>query len=94
MFSPQSRRALGKAADQGLNIAVAINTKGLESDSIMMTPALADFDLSDHRPLDAPGTLGALKRKGSNKAERASEGYNSFFITAENQAQAYKLLGV
>jgi hypothetical protein len=34
--------------------------------------------------LDAQGTIGALKRKGSNKQERAQEGAQSFFVTRDN----------
>jgi len=87
MYSSQSKAALGKAVKRGYNIAVAFNTKGLASDNVEIPVTLADYDSSDLRPLDAPSTIGALKRKGSNKAERAAEGYASFFVTAANVAE-------
>lgn len=94
MYSVQSKRALRKAAERGYNIAVAFNTKGLASDNITVPEGLADFDTSDLRPLDAAGTIGALKRKGSNKAERAGEGYASFFVTADNVAEFNNIIAV
>lgn len=87
MYSPQSKRALSKAVERGYNVAVAFNTKGLASDNIDVPAWLADFDKSDLRPLDAPSSIGALKRKGSNKDERAREGAQSFFVTADNVAE-------
>lgn len=93
MYSAQSRAALGKALARGYNTAVAVNSKLIASDS----PALAavhstmvDFDKTDLRPLDDVGSVGVLKRKGSNKAARARENANtdSFFITSAN-AQSF-----
>ena len=84
MYSPASRSALAKAVIRHHNIAVAFNTKGLDSDNIAIPATLADFDSSDLRPLDVPGAIGALKRKGSTKAQRALEGASSFFVTAAN----------
>ena len=88
MYSVASKRALGKAVSRGYNVAVAFNTKGLKSDTILIPlEQLADFDKTDLRPLDPKGSIGALKRKGSNKQERAQEGYKSFFVTKENHTE-------
>ena len=94
MYSPSSRSALGKAVQAHMNIAVAFNTKGLESDDVYIPFGMASFDESDLRPLDVAGTLGALKRKGSNKAERALEGVDSFFVTASNIADFRNIIAV
>lgn len=84
MYSVQSKAALKKAVQSRYKIAVAYNTKGLQSDNIQVPSDAVSFDTTDLRPLDASGTIGILKRKGSNKAQRASEGYQSFFVTAQN----------
>ena len=84
MYSTGSKAALRKAVLRGYNIAVAFNTKGLDSDNVHVPAQLASFDTTDLRPLDAQGTIGALKRKGSNKQERAQEGAQSFFVTRDN----------
>ena len=86
MYSLQSRAALSKAVQRGHNVAVAFNTKGLASDNVAIPDTLADFDATDLRPFDAPSSIGALSRKGSSKAERALEGAQSFFVTADNVA--------
>ena len=87
MYSKQSKAALAKAVARNHTIAVAYNTKLIASDNITIPKHLADFDDSDLRPLDSAGTIGALKRKGSNKLERAAEGYKSFFVTAHNHVE-------
>ena len=87
MYSEQSKAALRKAAQRHYHIAVAFNTKGLDSDDVQIPEGLADFDSTDLRPLDAQGSVGALKRKGSNKAERARETGKSFFVTSHNVAE-------
>lgn len=84
MYSVQSKAALKKAVQSRYKIAVAYNTKGLQSDNIQVPNDAVSFDTTDLRPLDASGTIGVLKRKGSNKVQRASEGYQSFFVTADN----------
>jgi len=85
MFSEQSRAALGKAVSRGYHIAVAFNTKGLASDNVSIPAGLVSFDDTDLRPLDpVQGGIGYLKRKGSNKGQRAAEGAQSFFVTAAN----------
>lgn len=94
MYSPQSKASLRKAVSRGYNIAVAFNTKGLASDNVAIPDGLADFDKSDLRPLDATGSIGALLRKGSNKAERAAEGSQSFFVTAANVAEFNDIIAV
>jgi hypothetical protein len=87
MYSEQSKRAMGKAVSRGYNVAVAYNTKGLASDNILIPVTMVDFDETDLRPLDKQGAIGALKRKGSNKAQRALETGKSFFVTADNVAE-------
>jgi len=84
MYSTQSKAALRKAVERGHNIAVAFNTKGLDSDNVYIPWGMASFDTTDLRPLDIDGTIGYLKRKGSNKAQRATEGSQSFFVTRHN----------
>ena len=84
MYSKQSMAAFRKAVARQYNIAVAFNTKGLQSDDVYIPTEMASFDDTDLRPLDAQGTIGYLKRKGSNKAERAQEGAQSFFVTSAN----------
>lgn len=87
MYSVQSKAALKKAVKARYKIAVAYNTKGLQSDNIQVPSDAVSFDTTDLRPLDSSGTIGVLKRKGSNKVQRASEGYQSFFVTADNVAE-------
>jgi hypothetical protein len=87
MYSTASKKALGKAVVRGHKIAVAFNTKGLKSDNVAVPEGLVSFDKTDLRPLDAPGSIGYLYRKGSNKAQRAAEGAQSFFVTADNVAE-------
>jgi hypothetical protein len=92
MYSKQSKAALRKAVQRRYNIAVAFNTKGLASDDVYIPYGMASFDTTDLRPLDAPGTIGALKRKGSNKAERAAEGAQSFFVTRHNAQEFLSII--
>ena len=87
MFSVQSRAALKKAVLRQHKIAVAFNTKGLVSDNVSAPSGLVSFDDTDLRPLDAPSSIGYLKRKGSNKVQRAQEGERSFFVTKENLSE-------
>jgi hypothetical protein len=83
MYSDQSRSALRKAVQRGHNIAVAYNTRGLDGE-LARPLHLEDFDETDLRPLDAPGSIGTLSRKGSSRALRALEGDQSFFVTEHN----------
>ena len=95
MYSTQSKRALSKAVARGYHIAVAFNTKGLASDNVTIPDTLADFDETDLRPLDkVQGVIGALKRKGSNKIERALEGSQSFFVTQANMPEFADIIAV
>ena len=87
MYSAQSKAALRKAVLRGHNIAVAYNTKHIASDNITIPAHMTDFDSTDLRPLDKVGSIGALKRKGSNKQQRAQEGAQSFFVTQANMAE-------
>ena len=87
MYSVQSKAALKKAVRARYKIAVAYNTKGLKSDNIQVPVNAVSFDTTDLRPLDSSGTLGVLKRKGSNKVQRANEGYQSFFVTSQNAVE-------
>jgi hypothetical protein len=92
MYSKQSKAALRKAVERGYHIAVPFNTKGLSSDNIDIPTWLLNFDETDLRPLDPQGRIGALSRKGSNKAERAQETGKSFFVTAQNKAEFIRLI--
>ena len=94
MYSVQSKAALKKAVQSRYKIAVAYNTKGLQSDNIQVPNDAVSFDTTDLRPLDASGTIGILKRKGSNKTQRASEGYQSFFVTADNVAEFNNIIAI
>jgi len=94
MYTKASKSALSKAVKQGYNVAVAYNTKGLSSDNIAIPNSLADFDKSDLRPLDSKGAIGALKRKGSNKAQRAAENYKSFFVTKDNEKEFNNIIAM
>lgn len=86
MRTEKTRSMLGDAVRNGERVAMAFNTKGLKSDALSIPTGLADFDATDLRHMDPKGIVGALKRKGSNKAERAAdnEEANSFFVTAAN----------
>jgi hypothetical protein len=96
MYSQQSRRSLERALERRYPVAMAVNTKGLASDSPALNDLIAsssdtgyfrNYDATDLRHLDAaPGTIGLLKRKGSSKLDRAAENQlsASFFITREN----------
>jgi len=85
MYSTQSKAALSKAVAARFRIAVAFNTKGLKDDALAMPVGLVSFDTTDLRHLDGK-VVGTLTRKGSNKAERATDNLKSasFFVTAAN----------
>jgi hypothetical protein len=88
MYSKQSRAALRKAVTAGHRIAMAFNTKLIESDRLTIPDSLANFDKTDLRHLDGR-VIGALTRKGSNKKQRAYDDAqsNSFFVTSANLKQ-------
>jgi hypothetical protein len=95
MFSVASKLALGKAIEARYNTVVAFNTKGLTGESVALGDAMAglyNMDNTDLRPLDPKGALGALKRKGSSRATRATEGYSSFFVTSENLSEFTQII--
>ncbi len=85
MYSTQSKAALSKAVAARFRIAVAFNTKGLKDDGLSLPVGLVSFDTTDLRHLDGK-VVGTLTRKGSNKAERATDNLKSasFFVTAAN----------
>ena len=91
MYSDYSRKELTKAVDAGLNIALAFNTKGTKKDTLEIPTKLygknlVDFDITDVRFKDKKGSIGFLKRKGSNVNERLMDNkkVNNFFITESN----------
>ena len=91
MYSDYSRKELKKAVDAGLNIALAFNTKGTKKDTLripkkLFNKKLIDFDITDVRFKDKKGSIGFLKRKGSNVNERLTDNkkVNNFFITESN----------
>ena len=85
MFSAASKISLRKAVLRKYRIAVAYNTKGLKDDALPINVKLASFDDTDLRHLDL-NVVGMLKRKGSNKLQRAVENTKSesFFVTTAN----------
>jgi len=93
MFSKQSRNCLQVAVRRNYRIAVAFNTKGLTDDALSLDRSLQSFDDTDLRHLDS-NVIGVLKRKGSNKAERARDNLknSSFFVTATNKQEFYKII--
>ena len=86
MNSRQSRAALRKAIAAGFNIAFAFNTKNIARDALKIPAGFVDFDSTDLRFLDRPGSIGALTSKGTNAAHRAAldTRADSFFITSAN----------
>ena len=92
MYSNQSKQALKKALSAQFNTVVAYNTKGIKSDNVVRPVGLVDMDKTDLRPLDPKGSLGTLSRKGSNKIQRAQEGYASFFITKANIGEFHDII--
>ena len=91
MYSDYSRKELTKAVDAGLNIALAFNTKGTKKDTLripkkLFNKKLVDFDITDVRFKDKKGSIGYLKRKGSNVNDRLIDNkkVNNFFITESN----------
>ena len=95
MYSTQSRAALKKAVKSGYRIAVAFNTKNIASDTLQVSSSMASFDKTDLRHLDG-NVIGSLTRKGSNKADRATEdkNENSFFITTANLKQFNNIIAI
>ena len=85
MYSERSRSDLRRAVLRGDRVAVAFNTKGLDSDTLT-TGSHYSFDTTDLRHMDPRGIVGSLTRKGSNKAQRAVEDLqaDSFFVTSAN----------
>ena len=91
MYSDYSRKELTKAVNSGLNIALAFNTKGTKKDTLripkkLFNKKLVDFDVTDVRFKDKKGSIGYLKRKGSNVNDRLIDNkkVNNFFITESN----------
>lgn len=95
MYSKQSRAALRKAVKAGHRIAMAFNTKLIASDALTIPDNLANFDKTDLRHLDGK-VIGALTRKGSNKAQRAIDNslVDSFFVTHSNLKQFNDIIAV
>jgi len=85
MYSDRSRADLRRAVLRGDRVAVAFNTKGIDSDTLT-TGRHYSFDTTDLRHMDPRGIVGSLTRKGSNKAQRAAEDLQtaSFFVTSAN----------
>ena len=91
MYSDYSRKELTKAVNSGLNIALAFNTKGTKKVTLripkkLFNKKLVDFDVTDVRFKDKKGSIGYLKRKGSNVNDRLIDNkkVNNFFITESN----------
>lgn len=95
MFSVQSKAALRKAVSANYRIAMAFNTKGLKDDDLQLRYDLKSFDTTDLRHLD-DNVIGTLKRKGSNKQERALENTkaDSFFVTSANLREFNDIIAI
>jgi len=85
MYTKQSKNALRKAVQRKHRIAMAFNTKSLKDDELQLPADMLSFDMTDLRHLDN-NSVGYLKRKGSNKAQRHQENkvFDSFFVTLAN----------
>jgi len=96
MYSEQSKNALRKAVQRKHRIAISFNTKESKKDTFSIPTHLKSFDDTDLRHLDANGTIGALKRKGSSIAERIIENSkkDSFFVTQSNLDQFNDIIAV
>ena len=91
MFSQYSRKELRLAIDAGLNVALAFNTKESKKDTLkipkkLFNKTLVNFDETDVRFKDKAGSIGYLKRKGSNINQRLQDNkeINNFFVTEAN----------
>ena len=92
MFSQYSRKELKQAIDEGLNVAIAFNTKESKKDTLKIpkqlfnNKPLISFDDTDVRFKDKQGSIGYLKRKGSNIQQRLNDNkkFNNFFVTESN----------
>ena len=85
MYSDRSRSDLRLAVLRGDRVAMAFNTKNIQSDTLT-TGGHYSFDVTDLRHMDPIGIVGSLTSKGSSKARRAAEDLqaNSFFVTSAN----------
>lgn len=91
MYSQYSRKELRLAIDAGLNVAIAFNTKESKKDTLkipkkLFNKTLVNFDDTDVRFKDKKGSIGYLKRKGSNINQRLQDNkeINNFFVTEAN----------
>jgi len=91
MYSDYSRKELTQAIKSGLNVAIAFNTKETKKDTLkipknLFNRQLVSFDNTDVRFKDKDGSIGYLKRKGSNIKQRqeANKETNNFFVTEAN----------
>ena len=91
MFSQYSRKELKQAINEGLNIAIAFNTKESKKDTLkipkkIFNKPLVSFDDTDVRFKDKQGSIGYLKRKGSNIKQRLRDNkqIDNFFVTESN----------
>jgi len=91
MYSQYSRKELRLAIDAGLNVAIAFNTKESKKDTLkipdkLFNKPLVSFDDTDVRFKDKAGSIGYLKRKGSNINQRLQDNkeINNFFVTEAN----------
>ena len=92
MYSDYSRKELKQAIDEGLNIAIAFNTKESKQDTLRIpkkifnNKPLISFDDTDVRFKDKQGSVGYLRRKGSNIKQRLNDNkqFNNFFVTEAN----------
>jgi hypothetical protein len=86
-----------KAIKSGFKTVLAVNTAETKGEYKMPSKLdlipLINMDDTDARFLDPAGSVGVLKRKGSNKLERAQdETKNGFFFNQANIAKLTELV--
>lgn len=81
-YSDRAIAMTARAIQEGKRTVLAFNTKQLQGE-FQIPGDLENFDDTDLRFLDHASAIGALKRKGSSKEQRAIEnGKDSFFFNA------------
>lgn len=91
-FNARSIKNTARAINAGVNTALAFNTKQLPGE-FEIPGTLTDFDETDLRFFDNNGSVGALTRKGSNRAERSAENNReSFFFNPKSYSKLTSLI--
>jgi hypothetical protein len=91
-FNARSIKNTARAINAGVNTALAFNTKQLPGE-FEIPGTLTDFDETDLRFFDNNGSVGALTRKGSSRAERSAENSReSFFFNPKSYSKLTSLI--